>query len=148
MSEKYKVVYSSAALDDLDAIYSYIAHGLKERTTARNQVNRIRKEIRSLDVFPGRYAKVDWEPWASAGMHRVPVNNFVVYYLVDTKSMLVTIIRIFYGGRDVENMISSETQTTEAQAAVFVNEALDEVDADDQSVEGHAFFDSMRKKYD
>ncbi|MCD8147851.1 MAG: type II toxin-antitoxin system RelE/ParE family toxin [Clostridiales bacterium] len=110
MSKKYKVVYSSAALDDLDAIYSYIAHGLKERTTARNQVNRIRKEIRSLDVFPGRHAKVDWEPWASAGMHKVPVNNFVVYYLVDSKSMLVTIIRIFYGGRDVAGIINSNSR--------------------------------------
>ncbi|MCD8078822.1 MAG: type II toxin-antitoxin system RelE/ParE family toxin [Lachnospiraceae bacterium] len=109
MSEQYKVVYSTAALDDLNAIYSYIAFELMAQPTAKNQVNRIRKGIRALNVFPERYAKVDWEPWASSGMHRVPVDNFVIYYLVDSETMTVTIVRIFYGGRDVETIINSET---------------------------------------
>ncbi|MCC8162033.1 MAG: type II toxin-antitoxin system RelE/ParE family toxin [Lachnospiraceae bacterium] len=108
MSEQYKVVYSPAALDDLDAIYSYIAFDLQVPQTALNQTNRIRKEIRSLGIFPERYAKVDWEPWASVGMHRVAVDNYVVYYLTDVGAMTVTIVRIFYGGRDVESIINSE----------------------------------------
>ncbi len=105
MSEQYRVVYAPAALEDLDAIYSYIAFELKAPATARNQVNRIQKEVRSLDVFPGRYAKVDWEPWASAGMHKVPVDHFVVYYLMDSEALLVTIVRVFYGGRDISGIM-------------------------------------------
>ncbi len=109
MSEQYKVVYSPAALDDLDAIFTYIAFDLQVPQTALNQINRIREEIRSLDTFPERYAKVDWEPWASVGMHRVPVDNYVVYYLANADTMTVTIVRIFYGGRDVESIINSES---------------------------------------
>ena len=41
-------------------------------------------------------------------MHRVPVDNFVVYYAVNDGSRTVTVIRIFYGGRDVENIINTE----------------------------------------
>lgn len=63
MSDTYQVVYSSEALNDIRKIYSYIAYELQVPDTALNQVNRIRKEIRSLDFMPMRYSIVDWEPW-------------------------------------------------------------------------------------
>ncbi len=107
MSAQYKILYSPAALEDIGAIYSYIANKLMAEQTAKNQIDRIRKEIRSLDIFPERYAKVEWEPWASVGMRRVPVDNFVVYYLADHDKMTVTIVCIFYGGRNVEEIIKA-----------------------------------------
>ena len=108
MSDFYKVIYSPEALDDIRNIYSYIAFDLKVPDIAQNQVDRIRKEIRSLAFMPMRYAIVDWEPWKSTEMHKVPVDNFVVYYIVSTNSLTVTIIRIFYGGQDVESIVKSE----------------------------------------
>ena len=104
MSDSYNVIYSPQALNDLKDIYAYIAQELLVPDTARNQVNRIRKEIRSLDFLPSRYASVDWEPWKSMGMHKVPVDNYVVFYTVDSDSMTVAIIRIVYGGRDIESI--------------------------------------------
>ena len=108
MSDSYKVIYSPEALDDIRKIYSHIAFELQVPDTAKKQVNRIRKEIRSLDLMPMRYALVEWEPWKSLEMHKVPVDNYVVYYTVDTQEQIVTIIRIFYGGQDVENIIGVE----------------------------------------
>lgn len=108
MSDTYSVIYSPEAKDDLREIYSYIAFELEAPDTAEGQVNRIRKEIRSLDFMPARYAIVDWEPWRSMEMHRVPVDNFIVYYAIDDKSRTVTVIRIFYGGRDAEGIINAE----------------------------------------
>lgn len=110
MSGSYSVVYSPEAMDDLREIYSYIAFTLMVPETAEKQVNRIRKEIRSLDFMPSRYAFVEWEPWQSMGMHKVPVDNFIVYYTVDDKSLTVTVIRIFYGGRDVANIVNAENE--------------------------------------
>ena len=104
MSDPYNVVYSPEALSDLKDIYAYIAQELLVPDTALNQVNRIRKKIRSLDFMPSRYALVDWEPWKSMGMHKVPVDNFAVFYTVDSDSMTVVIIRIVYGGRDIESI--------------------------------------------
>ena len=104
MSDPYNVVYSPEALSDLKDIYAYIAQELMVPDTALNQVNRIRKEIRSLDFMPSRYALVDWEPWKSMGMHKVPVDNVVVFYTVDSDSMTVAIIRIVYGGRNIESI--------------------------------------------
>lgn len=109
MSASYSVIYSPAALDDLRELYAYIAFTLLAPETAEGQVNRIRKEIRSLDFMPSRHARVEWEPWRSMKMHRLPVDNFVVYYTVDDDTLIVTVIRIFYGSRDVEGIINAET---------------------------------------
>lgn len=105
MSDAYSVSYSAEARSDLKEIYSYIAFTLMAPDIAESQVNRIRKIIRSLDLMPSRNPVVDWEPWKSMGMHKVPVDNFVVFYTVDVNSLVVTVIRIVYGGRDIKSLI-------------------------------------------
>lgn len=108
MSDEYRVVYSPEALDDIRKIYSYIAYELLVPATALNQVNRIRKEIRTLDFMPMRCTIVDWEPWKSMQMHKLPVDNYIIFYLADSHAMTVTIIRIVYGGQDIEGSVKSE----------------------------------------
>ncbi len=105
MTGQFRVTYSPAALDDLKAVYSYIAFELHSPIAAKGQASRIRSEIRSLDQFPERYSVVDWEPWASMEMRKVPIDNYVAYYLTDLEKRTVTIERIFYGGRDVEQIV-------------------------------------------
>lgn len=100
----YRVEYSQEALVDIKSIYTYISQILHAPLTARRQVNRIRKEIRDLEAFPTRYVLVEWEPWASMKMHRLPIDNYVVFYLVDEQAMSVKIVRIVYGGRNLEDL--------------------------------------------
>ena len=101
----YTVIYSPEALDDLRAIYSYIAYEKLAPENAGGQVNRIRKAVRGLDLFPEGHTLVEWEPWASMGMRLLPVDNYNVYYYVDNNRPSVEIVRIFYAGRDVEHII-------------------------------------------
>lgn len=108
MSEGYKVVYSPQAMEDMKDIYAYIAWELHEPDIATAQVNRIREEVRSLDFMPLRYSLVDWEPWRSKGVHKVSVNNFVVFYTANAETMVVTILRIIYGGRDIARLANED----------------------------------------
>ena len=110
MTDSQNVGYSVDALGDLREIYSYIANELLVPETAAAQLGRIRKEVRSLDFMPARYTLVEWEPWHSMKMHQLPVENFIVYYLVDDKERTVTVARIFYGGRDIEGIINSNNK--------------------------------------
>lgn len=105
MRGEYQVIYSPAALDDLRHIFNYIAHVLLAGQAAQNQIVHIRREIRKLELFPEKHEQVDWEPWVSMGTRKMSVDNYVVYYRVDNESKSVTIVRIFYGGRDVEHII-------------------------------------------
>ncbi len=38
------------------------------------------------------------------GMHRVPVDNYAIFYTVDNQNLLVTIIRIVYSGIDIASI--------------------------------------------
>lgn len=101
MSDEYRVLYAPAAVEDLRDIYSYLAHNLLVPDTAARQVGRIRQDIRSLDLMPLRFPRVDWEPWNSLGMRRMTVDHYVVFYTVEPQSGTVTVIRIVYGSRDL-----------------------------------------------
>ena len=105
---QYQISYTPAAYADLGDIYSYIAFTLQEKRIASGLIRRIRQEISSLRTLPERYSAVDWEPWASMGIRKLPVGHYVVYYQVNATDQTVTVIRIFYGGRDVEHIVSEE----------------------------------------
>lgn len=107
MTNDYKVGYSVDSLNDLRDIYSYIASELLVPETVVAQINRIRKAIRSLDFMPSRYVVVEWEPWHSMGIHQFPVDHFIIYYLIDNEKMTVTVVRVLYSGRDIEEFINS-----------------------------------------
>ena len=42
------------------------------------------------------------------GMRFFPVDNYDVYYLANMEESKVQVVRIFYAGRDVENIVNRE----------------------------------------
>ena len=106
MSDHYTVTYSTMALEDLRDIYEYIRYKLIAPIAAEHQILRIRKMIASLDMFPMRHQLVDQEPWKSKRLYKVPIDKYIVFYRVDDMMKLVSIVRIFYAARDIENLIN------------------------------------------
>ena len=102
----YKVIYSPETNDDLKSIYRYIAVDLRGKGNAKNQTERIRNKIHGLTTFPEKYKAVDWKPWSEINMRQVVIDNYVAYYLINHDKLTVTIVRIFYGGRDIQNQIN------------------------------------------
>ncbi len=107
MDEKFIIVYSSNAVNDLQIIHDYIGVNLKSVDTAYKQVKRIRDRVDSLEFMPKRHKLVEWEPWNSLDIHQVVVDNYVIFYKVDNKNKTVSIVRIFYGGRNIEEIIKN-----------------------------------------
>ena len=106
--KSWKVMYSNAAESDLTDIYAYIAYSLLAPENAAGQAERIMQAVERPSTMPMRHEVYPEEPWKSMGMHRVPVDNFVVYYAVNDGSHTVTVIRIFYGGRHIEGIVQAE----------------------------------------
>lgn len=59
--------------------------------------------IMSLEQMPERFHLYDREPWKNRGLHLVPVDNYCVLYIVDNGDMVVSIMRVMYGGRVLES---------------------------------------------
>lgn len=107
MSKTYKVIYSPQALQDLTEIYEYIRFTLQARIAADNQSSRIRKMICSLATLPKRHTLVEWEPWISMKMYKVPVDNYMIFYRIDDELNTVFIVRIFFSRRNIEDLIKN-----------------------------------------
>lgn len=103
---RFKVIYTKNAENDLKDIFEYIAFSLSELNIAKNKVNHIMAAINKLDNMPLRYQLHETEPWHSKGIRRLPVDKFVVFYLPIESSKTVAIIRIMYGGRDIDKELA------------------------------------------
>lgn len=101
----YEVVYSAKARQDLRDVYRYIVDELLVPETVKAQTDRIMKAIRTLEEMPMRHRLYEEEPWHSQGVRVLPVDNYIVFYLSDDTVGIVYIVRIMYGGRDIENQL-------------------------------------------
>ena len=103
MSYQVKMTYN--AISQLRDIVEYISVFLGEDDIAKHWSDRIKKAIFSLDQMPFRYPLVNEEPWRSEGIHRMVVENFIVYYWVSLDTSTVWISAIVYGRRDQINAL-------------------------------------------
>lgn len=106
----YTVKVTDQTDNDIRNIYEYIAYELQSPENAGGQLDRIEKCIISLKSMPERYRFYDKEPWKSRGLHIVPVDNYCVLYIVDNGNMTVSIIRVMYGGRDINTQLAKYTK--------------------------------------
>lgn len=97
---RYSVIYSPEAQDDLLNIAFYIICDLKNPQSGKRIYDLVSKSIRQLDIMPLRHPVVDWEPWKSKCVRKMPVARFSVFYRVDEESRSIQIVRIIYGGMD------------------------------------------------
>jgi toxin ParE1/3/4 len=98
----YDVEISEQAEVDLRNLYIYIAEELQSPESADGQLERIEEAIYKLDKFPERFRLYYEEPWKSKGVRILIVDNYVALYVVEDEKGQVTVIRVMYGGRDIE----------------------------------------------
>ena len=96
MSEKFKVIITPVAQDDIRNSVMYIAHELANPQAAIALQNEFRKEITSLETMPSRYKVVDEQPWGALGVRKVKVKNHYVYYVTDDENKTVSVIAVIY----------------------------------------------------
>ena len=94
--DKYKVSLTSRALRDLDDIYVYIAQTLLVPETALGLVDKIEKEILSLEEMPYRFPERKTGAYANKGYRQLFVGNYTVIYRIDEKRRQVMVITIRY----------------------------------------------------
>ena len=106
----YEVEVSEQADSDLRGIFEYIAFELQSSENASRQLDRLEEQILSLDTMPERYRKYEKAPWKSRGLRVLPVDNYVVLYIPDSDKKVVTILRVMYAGRNIDNQLYFHTK--------------------------------------
>ena len=106
----YEVELSEQADSDLRGIFEYISFELQSPENASGKLDRLEEQILSLDAMPKRYRKYEKEPWKSRELHILSVDNYVVLYIPDSDKKVVTILRVMYAGRDIDNQLNFYTK--------------------------------------
>lgn len=101
----YKILMTEPAADDLLKIAEYVARELREPTTAQKLVSKIKEAVMSLAEMPTRYTKVADERLAAQGIRKLPLENYIIFYVVSERDGTVTIVRILYSRRDWEHLL-------------------------------------------
>ena len=84
---RYEVKLTAQAIGQIEETVQYISKILQSA-------------IKKLDAAPSRYPLTEEEPWHTKGIRRMPVQNFLVYYLVDEEEKAVWIAAVIYARRD------------------------------------------------
>jgi len=106
----YDVKITGQARFDMKMIYEYIASELKEPVIAEKQYTRIENAVYSLDQMQERFRRYEKEPWRSRNLRTMPVDNYIVVYIVDNGSRTATVIRVMYGRRNMEKELDDMAQ--------------------------------------
>lgn len=105
----YEVVTTRQADADLRGMYEYIAFELLSPDNAAGQLDRLEECITGLSEFPEKFRKYEKEPWYSRGLRVMPVDNYLVFYIPDKDTATVTVIRVMYEGRNVDEQLKNHT---------------------------------------
>lgn len=90
---------------DLRETFEYIALTLLEPGIAEKLIQRIEAKISKLSVMPQSYAVYPKEPWKSRGLRRVNAGKYAIFFIPDKTYHDVVVIRVIYGGRDIEQIL-------------------------------------------
>jgi toxin ParE1/3/4 len=64
--------------------------------------------VAKLNDMPLRHPLYENEPWHSKGLRILPIDNYLAFYLPVEIKTTVAVIRIMYGGRDIEERLRQE----------------------------------------
>ena len=104
----YDIVLTKQAEEDLSNVYEYIAYKLHEEYNAKKQIDRIKNAIFELDSMPERYKAYEKGVWKKRNTHYFSVDNYTIFYTVDSKTETVYVIRVIYSKRNIDKQMSKQ----------------------------------------
>lgn len=110
--QQYKILYTQAALEDIDEKADYIAFQLQDLALSGKWYFRLKELIlENLSTFPLKYSLYDVEPWRAKGVRLFVTRNDVVLYSVDTTAHIVYIREVCTRGQDLSAHLKSSEQS-------------------------------------
>jgi len=105
----YHVDITKPAENDIYDAAKYIAEQLLNPSAADRLIDDIEHVVNSLNNMPDRHPLVSDEVLARLGFRFIPVNNYLIFYIIREDIKTVVIQRFLYGRRDWVNILKCET---------------------------------------
>jgi len=103
----YSVEFSEQGSRDLDVIIGYISEDLLSPQAAQKFFNTVNEKLIILQNSPYLYPLYHDDKLAKEGFHFITLGNYLMFYLVDDETSVVSIVRIIYGRRDIPTVFGA-----------------------------------------
>ena len=97
--------FTHAATKDLDDILAYLSINLANPNAAKKLYEDLFSKIDLICAFPESNEIVNNEFINRRDVRKALINNYVAYYIYDKDKHLITILRIIYSKRNLEEII-------------------------------------------
>lgn len=101
----YKVIFSNAFEDDLDATLEYISRKLYNPSAAQRLLNKVSDTISLLEENPMLFPLYHDDVLTKQGLRYTVISNYLLFYKVDDNKMTVEFSRLIYGGQNIPNIL-------------------------------------------
>jgi len=107
MTDKYSYRFLPIAENDLVNTVLYIEQELSNPKAAKDFTIKLSKKIDDTRVFPLSGKAIDNKFIADKGLRQFAVGNYIVFYKPDKETETIIILRIIYGGRDIDEILKT-----------------------------------------
>jgi addiction module RelE/StbE family toxin len=102
----FNVKLSKQAEEDLSAILQYISDELFNLQAASNFFEAVIKKIGQLQEHPFMFPLYHEEKLSAKGYRYAVIGNYLMFYIIDDDTSVVSIARILYGRHDIPSVFS------------------------------------------
>lgn len=106
MVSEYGYRFTKKAEDDVDDIIGYMISMIANPTAASHFMERLQDSIREARCFPESGSPVQNEFLPENTVRKKIVGNYVLYYYPDTQQKMITVLRVVYGRRNMDEIIN------------------------------------------
>lgn len=99
--DKYKVKINPRAIRELDYIYKYIANEKLDPENAKGQIDRIKKAVLGLDIFPQSHQERNEGRYSGKSYRQLLIDNYIAIFRIDEPHKTVYVVTIQYQGRNL-----------------------------------------------
>ncbi|MEG1972498.1 MAG: type II toxin-antitoxin system RelE/ParE family toxin [Oscillospiraceae bacterium] len=103
--EKYKILVSQKAQQDLRALFFYIKDQLNTPLGAANIIDKIEAAFLSLETMPERHEIIKSALFYNTEIRKFVIEKHIVFYTVDKQSKTVNIIRVLHSRRSWQSLL-------------------------------------------
>ena len=107
MECKYSYRFTEKAEQDFDEILQYISVDLVNPAAAQNLGRKIFEQIGMVRAFPNSGTLVDNEFLSDKSVRKLSVDNYIIYYKAHYDEKMISVIRIVYGKRNLDEILKS-----------------------------------------
>lgn len=101
----YQIEYLPSALHDLTDIAYYIGVNLQNPLAADNLAEKIVASVEKLTEMPYKYAVYYPIKPLQREHRKMVVGKYLVFYWIDESLHKITVARVIYGGRQIEEIL-------------------------------------------